>query len=60
MESRELPQVIARNLVVDSGGHQVPGNPIKYGSWDDSINPKSAPVLDAEGQQLRAEFTPPA
>ena len=56
MEAEEMPQIIARNLVVSSGGHDVPGNPIKYGTWDDSITPISPPLLDQEGASLREEF----
>ncbi len=56
MESRSMPQILSRDLVVDSGGHDVPGNAIKYGEWDDSITPIKPPLLDEQGQALRDEF----
>ena len=56
MESREMPQIRSRDLVVESGGRDVPGNPIKYGEWADSITPIAPPDLDQQGQAIRKEF----
>lgn len=58
MEAKSMPQITARNMVSESGGRSVTGNPLKYGSWSDSITPMPPPALNEHGDAIRAEFKP--
>ncbi len=50
------PQTQARNMIVQAGPLKVPGNPIKFGSHEDSPTRQPAPELDANGPRIRREL----
>lgn len=54
----EHPQVIARNMIVTAGGLRMAGNPIKLSAFPDPPTRNGAPVLNADGERIRGEFTP--
>jgi CoA:oxalate CoA-transferase len=53
------PQTKARNMLIEAGGIQMPGNPIKISGYDDPAVRIGAPTLDQHGLALRSEFAPP-
>ncbi len=55
-EAVSSPQTAARRMVVDAGGLQVPGNPLKMTAWEDPASRPPAPALDEHGDAVRAEF----
>jgi CoA:oxalate CoA-transferase len=55
-DTRELPQIKARAMVRNVGGHDVPGSPIKYGAYNSLGTEIPSPALDDHGDALRAEF----
>lgn len=54
-----LPQVAARNMLIEAGGLRMTGNPIKIGGYADATVRPAAPTLDEHGKKLRAEFGKP-
>jgi CoA:oxalate CoA-transferase len=57
-DTRRLPQIIARGMVKDLQGLQVPGTPLKFGRWNSIGTMIPSPTLDQHGVALRAEFAP--
>lgn len=55
-EAVEHPQIRARNMIVESGGLRMPGNPIKISGFADPKDRAAAPRLDADGLRIRREF----
>jgi CoA:oxalate CoA-transferase len=55
-EAAQLPQTAARNMLIEAGGVQMPGNPIKISGYDDPKVRVGAPTLDQHGKAVRAEF----
>jgi CoA:oxalate CoA-transferase len=55
-EAISLPQTKARNMVIEAGGLQMPGNPIKISGYSDPAVRPGAPSLDQHGPALRQEF----
>jgi CoA:oxalate CoA-transferase len=55
-EAEDLEQIRFRNMVTNSGDKQVPGNPIKFGSFNSDISELVPPGLDADGAKIRNEF----
>lgn len=56
-DTRRLPQIIERGMVkVMPDGQEVPGTPLKFGTWNSYGAEKDAPALDADGGAIRAEF----
>ena len=47
-------QTAARNMVVDAGSLRVPGQPLKFTAWPDPATRPPAPLLDADGPDVRA------
>jgi CoA:oxalate CoA-transferase len=56
-EAVRHPQVQARNMIIDTGGLRVPGNPIKLSAFDDPPTRPAPPDLDADGEKIRQEFS---
>jgi CoA:oxalate CoA-transferase len=52
----EHPQTKARNMVVQSGGLRMAGNPVKLAGFADPPTRAPAPELDADGERIRREF----
>jgi CoA:oxalate CoA-transferase len=55
-EAAKLPQIKARNMVIEAGGVQMPGNPVKISGYEDPAVRIGAPDLDQHGPALRKEF----
>ena len=55
-EAFQLPQVKSRNMLIEAGGVQMPGNPIKISGYDDPPVRIGAPDLNQHGAAIRAEF----
>jgi CoA:oxalate CoA-transferase len=55
-EAAQLPQTAARNMLIEAGGVQMPGNPVKISGYEDPKTRVGAPTLDQHGSALRAEF----
>ncbi len=55
-EAVAMPQIAARNMMVESDGMRILGNPIKIGGFDDPATRPAAPALDGNGDAIRAEF----
>jgi CoA:oxalate CoA-transferase len=55
-EAVDLPQTKARNMVIEAGGIQMPGNPVKISGYEDPAVRIGAPDLDQHGPALRKEF----
>jgi CoA:oxalate CoA-transferase len=55
-EAVEMAQVKARNMMVESDGLRIPGNPMKISGFDDPTTRPAAPALDANGIAIREEF----
>lgn len=58
-EAVEMAQVKARNMMVESDGLRIPGNPVKISGFDDPTTRPAAPALDANGVAIREEFGAP-
>jgi len=55
-EAVAMDQIRARNMIVESDGLRIIGNPIKIGGFDDPATRPAAPALDRDGERIRAEF----
>jgi CoA:oxalate CoA-transferase len=55
-EAAQLPQVKARNMMIEAGGIRMPGNPVKISGYEDPAVRIGAPDLDQHGPALRKEF----
>jgi CoA:oxalate CoA-transferase len=55
-EAAQLPQIKARNMLIEAGGIQMPGNPVKISGYEDPAVRIGAPDLDQHGPALRKEF----
>jgi CoA:oxalate CoA-transferase len=55
-EAAELPQIKARNMMIEAGGIRMPGNPVKISGYEDPAVRTGAPDLDQHGPALRKEF----
>jgi CoA:oxalate CoA-transferase len=55
-DTRKLEQIAARGMVKNVGGHDVPGTPLKFSSYNSVGTMISAPTLDNRGTAIRAEF----
>lgn len=55
-DALHLPQVEARNMIVQAGNLKMAGNPIKFDAFPDIPTRTPAPNLDADGAKLREEF----
>jgi CoA:oxalate CoA-transferase len=55
-EAAQLPQTKARNMLIEAGGIQMPGNPVKISGYEDPAVRIGAPDLDQHGPALRKEF----
>ena len=49
-------QARARSMVIDAGGLPVPGQALKFSTYDDPASRPAAPGLDEHGPAIRAEF----
>lgn len=52
----ELPQIADRNMLIESGGIKMPGNPIKLSGYPDPKKRPAAPNLNEHGEKIRKEF----
>ncbi|MGW6601466.1 CaiB/BaiF CoA transferase family protein [Streptomyces sp. NPDC055036] len=59
-DTRRLEQIKVRGMVKDVDGFQVPGNPIKFGSYNSLGTMIPSPELNNRSDALRAEFVPHA
>lgn len=55
-DTRRLPQIVERGMVKEVDGREVPGTPMKYGTWNSFGARHDAPALDAQGAAIREEF----
>ncbi|PWJ27448.1 CoA:oxalate CoA-transferase [Branchiibius hedensis] len=55
-DTRRLPQIIERGMVKVVDGQEVPGSPMKYSTWNSYGAQHDAPVYNANGDSIRAEF----
>jgi CoA:oxalate CoA-transferase len=55
-EAEHMDQVQAREMIVSIAGREVPGNPLKFGSYSSACAAAAPPRLDEQGTQLRREF----
>lgn len=55
-DTRRLEQIRVRGMVKDVGGHEVPGTPLKFGSYNSVGTVIPSPELDNAGRALRDEF----
>ena len=55
-EAAEHPQTKARNMWIEAGGVNMPGNPVKMSGYEDPTERVGAPSLDQHGAALRKEF----
>ncbi|EFE51746.1 CoA-transferase family III protein [Providencia rettgeri DSM 1131] len=56
-EAMQLPQTHARNMLIEAGGVNMPGNPIKISGYPDPKIRIKAPELNEHGEKLRKEFS---
>lgn len=49
-------QTRARSMVIDAGGLPVPGQALKFSTWDDPVTRPGAPELDEHGASIANEF----
>ena len=56
-EACNMPQIEARNMLIDAGGSRLAGNPMKLSGYPDPGERRSAPSIDADGTDIRKEFT---
>jgi CoA:oxalate CoA-transferase len=57
-DTRKLEQIKVRGMVKNVGGRDVPGTPLKFGSYNSLGTMIPSPTLDNRGAALRAEFAP--
>ncbi|MDH6283074.1 CaiB/BaiF CoA transferase family protein [Prescottella agglutinans] len=57
-DTRRLDQIAARGMIKNVGGFDVPGTPLKFGTWDSIGATIPSPELDDCGNMLRREFAP--
>jgi CoA:oxalate CoA-transferase len=55
-DTRRLEQIRVRGMVKDVGGYEVPGTPLKFGTYNSIGTLIPSPELDGSGAALRAEF----
>jgi CoA:oxalate CoA-transferase len=55
-DTRKLEQIKVRGMVKNVSGSDVPGTPLKFGTWDSLGTMIPSPALDEHGAALRAEF----
>jgi CoA:oxalate CoA-transferase len=55
-EAEKMEQIGVRQMISTLGKKKVPGNPIKFGAYDSNPAALAPPVLDQDGERLRAEF----
>jgi CoA:oxalate CoA-transferase len=55
-DTRKLEQIKVRGMVKNVGGFDVPGTPVKFGTWNSLGTMIPSPALDEHGAALRAEF----
>jgi CoA:oxalate CoA-transferase len=58
-EAFEMPQLKARNMIVNAGGLRMLGNALKISGFEDPATRTPASALDADGIDLRKEFGGP-
>lgn len=56
-QAMQLPQLMARNMVIEAGGFRMPGNPVKISGYPDPKVRRGAPALDQDGDRIRREFS---
>lgn len=57
-DTRKMEQIAVRGMVRNVGGYDVPGPPIKFGTYNSLGTMIPAPALDNRGGALRKEFAP--
>jgi CoA:oxalate CoA-transferase len=57
-DTRKLEQIAVRGMVKNVEGHDVPGTPLKFGSYNSVGTMIPPPTLDNRGAAIRAEFAP--
>lgn len=57
-DTRKLDQIAVRGMIKNVGGFDVPGTPLKFGTWDSLGSTIPSPTLDDCGDALRREFAP--
>jgi CoA:oxalate CoA-transferase len=57
-DTRKLEQIKVRGMVKNVGGVEVPGTPLKFGTYNSLGTLIPSPALDNRGKALRAEFAP--
>jgi CoA:oxalate CoA-transferase len=55
-DTRKLEQIKVRGMVKNVGGYDVPGTPLKFGTYNSVGTQIPSPTLDNRGSALRAEF----
>ncbi|MDI9358619.1 MAG: CoA transferase [Phycisphaerales bacterium] len=55
-EACEQPQISARNMLIQTGGRKLAGNPMKISAYDDPTVRLPAPTLNQHGAKIRKEF----
>jgi CoA:oxalate CoA-transferase len=55
-DTRKMEQIKVRGMVKNVGGFDVPGTPLKFGSYNSLGTLIPSPALDNRGDALRAEF----
>jgi CoA:oxalate CoA-transferase len=55
-DTRRLEQIKVRGMVKNVGGYEVPGTPLKFGTYNSVGTMIPSPSLDDRGAALRAEF----
>ncbi|GAA4696473.1 CoA transferase [Nocardioides conyzicola] len=55
-DTRKLGQIKARGMVKQVGGFDVPGSPMKWGTWNSMGTMLPSPALGEHSDRLRAEF----
>jgi CoA:oxalate CoA-transferase len=57
-DTRKLEQIAVRGMVKNVEGRDVPGTPLKFGSYNSVGTMTPAPTLDNRGAAIRMEFAP--
>ena len=55
-DTRKLEQITVRGMVKNVEGRDVPGTPLKFGSYNSVGTMIPSPTLDNRGGAIRAEF----
>ena len=55
-EAMNLPQIAARNMLIEADGIKMPGMPIKISGYPDPHIRRGAPTLNQNGDEIRKEF----